>query len=215
VFNITHIIQSSSAIFSLLLIGGIIFTESGIPVGFFLPGDTMLFSAGFFASQHYIPLGWLLIVVVVAKVLGGAVGYLIGKKTGPRLFNRKDSFFFRKDYLDSAESFYEKHGAKTIVLGQFIPVIRTFAPIVAGIGKMNKKRFYFFNFIGAVLWALITVLLGFWIGHRVHNIDKYLLPIVIAAMIFSFAPAGWHLFGKKENRQQIIKSVKKKVSRKS
>ena len=189
--------------------------SSEIPVGFFLPGDTLLFSAGFFAAQHYIPLGWLIIVVIAAKTIGGAIGYLIGEKAGRKLFTKKNSFFFRKDYLDSAESFYEKHGGKTVLLGQFLPIIRTFTPIVAGIGKMNKKRFYFFNVIGAVFWALITILTGYWLGHRIHNIDKYLLPLIVAAMIFSFAPAGWHLFGKRENRNRIIASIKAKRTKKS
>lgn len=214
-FDINHIVQSSGALVSLLVIGGIIFAESGIPIGFFLPGDTMLFSAGFFAAQHYLPLGWLIVVVVIAKILGSAVGYMIGEKAGRKLFKKEDSILFRKDYLVSAEAFYDKHGGKTVLIGQFLPVIRTFTPIVAGIGKMQKRKFYTFNILGALLWAFITILLGFWLGHKIHNIDKYLLPVVIAAMVFSFAPAGWHLFGKKDSRQKLLNSVKKRKSKSS
>jgi membrane-associated protein len=207
-FNINNTIQHSGAIISLLLIGGIIFTESGIPFGFFLPGDTMLFTAGFFAAQGYLPIAGLIIVVIIAKIAGGAVGYGIGNEAGKKLFTKKSSFFFRKDYLDSAESFYEKHGGKTVTLGQFLPVVRTFAPIVAGASKMNIKKFYTYNVIGAVLWALIIPLLGYWLGHKIHNIDKYLLPIIVIATVFSFTPAAWHLFGKRDNREKIINNYK-------
>jgi membrane-associated protein len=208
-FDINHIIQHSGSLISLLLIAGIIFTESGIPIGFFLPGDTMLFTAGFFAAQHYLPISGLIIVVIVAKVIGSAVGYSIGSHTGEKLFKKDSSLFFRKDYLETAEKFFDRNGGKTVTLGQFLPVVRTFAPIIAGISKMNIKKFYYYNILGAVLWASLIPLLGFWLGHKVHNIDKYLLPIVIVATIFSFAPAVWHLFGKRTNRQKIINLYKK------
>lgn len=213
-FNINHSIQHSGSVVSLLLIAAIIFTESGIPIGFFLPGDTLLFTAGFFAAQHYLPISGLIIVVIIAKVLGGTVGYGIGTQAGKTLFNKEGSFFFRKDYLDSAASFYEKHGGKTVTLGQFLPVVRTFAPIVAGASRMNKQKFFYFNVIGAVVWAILLPLLGFWLGHKIHNIDKYLLPVVIIATIFSFTPAAWHLFGKRESRQKIVNAYKKKRSAK-
>ncbi|HUC95969.1 MAG TPA: DedA family protein [Candidatus Saccharimonadia bacterium] len=200
--NIAHIIQSHSHIISLLIIGAIIFTESGIPVGFFLPGDTLLFTAGFFASQHYLPILGLILVVIVAKILGSIVGFYIGDKAGRKLFNKPNSFLFRKDYLNSAEAFYKKHGGKTVALGQFLPVVRTFSPIVAGVGKMDYKKFMFYNLLGALVWSTLIPLFGFWLGHRVTNIDKYLIPIVIAATIFSFAPAAWHLFGQHRKKSK-------------
>lgn len=209
-FNVNHIIQHSGSAVGLLLIAGIIFVESGLPFGFFLPGDTLLFTAGFFAAQHYLPISGVIIVVFVAQVLGSNLGYILGLHAGKRLFNRDSSFFFRKDYLDSAEAFYEKHGGKTVTLGQFIPVVRTFAPIVAGVSEMSRRKFIYFNLIGALLWALIIPLLGYWLGHKVHNIDKYLLPIVIAATVFSFTPAAWHLFGKREARQRLVDNYKNK-----
>jgi membrane-associated protein len=198
VLNITHIIQNHSQYISLLIIAGIIFTESGIPIGFFLPGDTLLFTAGFFASKNYLSIYWLILIVLVAKVLGSLVGYYIGDKTGRKLFTKKESFFFRKDYLDSAESFYMKHGGKAVAIGQFIPVVRTFSPIVAGVSEMKFKRFMFFNFIGAICWAVIIPILGYSLGQKVGNIDKYLLPIVLLATLFSFAPAAWHLYGNRK-----------------
>jgi membrane-associated protein len=213
--NINHIIQNSGALVSLLIIGTIIFVESGIPFGFFLPGDTLLFTAGFFAAQHYLPISGLIITVFIAQVVGSNLGYILGFHAGKKLFSKESSFFFRKDYLDSAEAFYEKHGGKTVTLGQFLPVVRTFAPIVAGVSKMNRQKFVYFNLIGAFLWALIIPLLGFWLGHRIHNIDKYLLPIIIIATVFSFTPAAWHLFGKRDSRKKFIESYKnRKVNKK-
>ena len=197
-FNVAHIIQSHSQLISLLIIAGIIFTESGIPIGFFLPGDTLLFTAGFFASKNYLNIFALFSVVIVAKILGGLVGYYIGDQTGRKLFTKKNSLFFRRDYLDDAEAFYEKNGGKAVILGQFLPIVRTFSPVIAGIGEMKFKRFMFYNFIGAFMWAIIVPLLGLWLGHRITNIDKYMLPIIIIAMIISFAPAIWHLFRKRK-----------------
>jgi len=207
-FNINHIFTSSGSAVGLIAIAVIIFLESGIPVGFFLPGDTMLFTAGFFASQHYLPIWGIILVVILAEVAGSNIGYEIGKRAGRKLFNKEESFLFRKDYLDSAESFYEKHGGKTVLMGQFIPVVRTFAPVVAGISVMNRRKFVIFNLIGAILWGFSVPLLGFWLGTKVHNIDSYLIPLVILATVFSFAPAGWHLFGKKEARQRLVKAYR-------
>jgi len=188
------------------VIAVIIFVEMGIPFGFFLPGDTLLFTAGFFAAQHYIPILGLIIVVAIAAIAGCNLAYEIGRRTGPKLFNRESSFLFRKDNLISAEAFYEKHGRKTVTLGNFLPVVRTFAPIVAGVGNMNRRKFFIFNLLGAVLWAVILPLLGFWLGHKIHNIDKYLLPLIIVATVFSFAPAGWHLFGKSRTHKKHAKT---------
>ncbi|HUY53225.1 MAG TPA: VTT domain-containing protein [Candidatus Dormibacteraeota bacterium] len=192
--NIANIIQSHSQLISLLIISAIIFTESGIPIGFFLPGDTLLFTAGFFASQRYINIVALIIVVIIAKILGGVVGYYIGDQTGRKLFTKKDSLFFRKDYLESAEVFYRKHGGKAVVLGQFVPIVRTFSPVVAGFSEMFFKSFMFFNFLGAFIWAVALPLLGYWLGHRITNIDKYILPIVALAVIGTLIPIIWHLF---------------------
>jgi membrane-associated protein len=200
--NVANIIQSHSQVISLLIIWAIIFTESGIPIGFFLPGDTLLFTAGFFASKSYINIFALICVVIVAKILGGIVGYIIGDQTGRKLFTKKDSLFFRRDYLKSAEVFYQKNGGKAVILGQFLPVIRTFSPIIAGFSEMLFKKFMLYNFLGAFLWAIIVPALGYWLGRKVTNIDKYMLPIIIIAMLISFAPALWHLFGKRKKTEK-------------
>lgn len=203
-FNINHLLIASGHIVSLLVIGSFVFLESGIPVGFFLPGDTMLFSAGFFASQHLLSIEWLIVVVIVGKILGSAMGYELGDRAGRKLFNKPNSMFFRKDYLVQAEKFYEKHGGKAIAVGQFFPVVRTFSPIVAGIGKMNKLKFYFFNSLGAISWGGGVVILGYILGKKIPNIDKYLLPAVILATIITFGPALYHLLKVKEHRDRLL-----------
>jgi membrane-associated protein len=189
VLDVEAIIQSGG----LLLIGAIIFAESGLLAGFFLPGDTLLFTAGFFAAQDKLPLLWLLLIVVAAAFAGYEVGYHVGAKFGKRLFRKKDGVIFRQEYLEKSEVFYEKHGGKTIMLSRFIPIVRTFAPIVAGIGDMPRKRFTFFNIAGGAVWGVGVVLLGYVLGSKVPNIDHYLLPIILAAMFFSFSPTIYHL----------------------
>lgn len=191
--NAAHILQSHGQVISLLIIAAIIFAESAILLGFWLPGDTLLFTAGFFASKGYINIYALSVVIIVSEIIGACLGYYIGEKTGRKLFSRKDSFFFRKEYLEKAEKFYNKNGGKAVVLGQFIAVVRTFSPAIAGLSEMKFKKFLTYNFIGAVSWAIIVPILGYQLGHKITNIDKYILPIVIISAIFAFAPALWHL----------------------
>ncbi len=138
------IIQSGGV----LLVAAIVFAESGLLVGFFLPGDTLLFSAGFFAAQGKLPLGWLLIAIVLAAIIGDNVGYSIGKRTGHKIFKKKDGILFRQEYITRANAFYELHGGKTITLARFVPIVRTFAPVIAGVAHMDRRRFMFFNIIG-------------------------------------------------------------------
>lgn len=199
VFDVTHIIESGG----LLLITFIIFAESGLLVGFFLPGDTLLFSAGFFAGEGKLPLGWLILLSALAALAGYEAGYQIGHHFGKRLFRKKDGIIFRQEYLKQSEVFYEKHGGKTVMLSRFIPIIRTFAPIVAGIGNMSKARFTVFNVLGGIVWVSGVVLLGKWLGSKIPNIDHYLLPIILLAMIISFAPTVYHLLKDDKIRQAI------------
>lgn len=189
VLDVQHLIESGG----LLLITAIIFAESGLLFGFFLPGDTLLFSAGFFASQGKLPLGWLLFLVIAAAVAGYHVGYHIGRKFGPKLFSKPNGVMFRQEYLVRSETFYKKHGGKTIFLSRFVPVVRTFAPIVAGMGNMDLKRFTLFNILGAVVWGAGVTILGYGLGSRIPNVDHYLLPIILAAMVISFGPTLYHL----------------------
>ncbi len=177
----------------LLLITAIVFAESGLLLGFFLPGDTLLFSAGFFASQGKLPLGWLILLIVAAAVAGYYSGYRIGRKFGPHLFSKPNGILFRREYLERSEAFYKKHGGKTIFLSRFIPVVRTFAPVVAGMGRMPLGKFNKFNIMGAAVWGAGVTLLGAWLGSRIPNVDRYLLPVILFAMAISFGPSAYHL----------------------
>ena len=172
---------------------GIIFAESGLFIGFFLPGDSLLFTAGFLASQGYLNIWVLVLLTFVAAVLGDNFGYAFGKKIGPAIFKRDDSVFFHKDHLEKAKIFYQHNGPKTIVLARFLPVIRTFAPIVAGAGQMEYRVFVFFNILGGFLWAVGLSLLGYFLGNVIPGIDQYLIPIILAIIILSSLPTVVHL----------------------
>jgi membrane-associated protein len=139
----------------------IIFAETGLLVGFLLPGDSLLVTVGIVAWTADWPLHWLILLLAVAAIFGNNCGYTIGAKAGPRLFTRDESFFFRKSYLLQAHAFYERHGGKTIILAQFVPIIRTFAPVVAGIGKMSRRRFVAFTVVGAALWVGSMLSIGY------------------------------------------------------
>ena len=208
-FDVKHLIESGG----LLLIGLIVFAESGMLVGFFMPGDTLLFTAGFFASQGKLPLLWLILIIIAAAIIGDNVGYTIGKRAGPRIFRKKDGILFRHEYIERAEVFYEKHGGKTILFARFVPIVRTFAPMVAGVGKMPRKRFVLFDTVGAALWGAGITLLGFWLGRRIPNIDRYLLPAVLLATILSFGPSLYHIFKDKKTRAFMWQKVKRLVQR--
>ena len=187
----------------------IIFAESGLLIGFFLPGDSLLFTAGFLASQNIFDIKALSILCFIAAVTGDSLGYAIGHKLGRRLFRRKDSFFFHPDHLLRAEKFYEKHGKKTIILARFLPVIRTFAPVVAGIGSMKYKTFLAYNIIGGFLWAVLLPLAGFYLGKSVPNVDKYLLPIIGLIIVFSVLPQAISVFRNERARKHIFAVILK------
>ena len=171
----------------------IIFAESGLLIGFFLPGDSLLFTAGFLASQGIFDIGILALICFIGAVVGDSVGYTFGHRVGRKLFNKKDSRFFHKENLLKAEKFYEEHGKKTIILARFLPVIRTFAPIVAGIGSMEYKTFLSFNIIGGFLWAVGLTVGGFLLGSLIPGVDKYLLPIILGIIVLSVLPQAVHL----------------------
>jgi membrane-associated protein len=166
----------------------IVFAESGLFFGFFLPGDSLLFTAGLLASQGYFGITLLVLLSTLGAVLGDQVGYLFGKKVGPKIFTRDDSFYFKKKYIADAENFYQKYGKKTIILARFVPIIRTFVPILAGVGKMNYRTFFTFNIIGGVLWGLGIPLLGYFLGENIPNVDTYLIPILLFIIIASVTP---------------------------
>lgn len=169
-------------------IWAVIFSESGLLIGVFFPGDSVLFTAGFLASQGYFNLETLVAGCFIAAVLGDNVGYAFGKKVGHKFFQKDDSFFFHKDNVVKAKAFYEKHGGKTIILARFIPGVRTLAPIIAGIGEMHYRTFFIFNLIGGVLWAIGLSLIGYYLGSLIPGADKYILLIVGVIIVLSVLP---------------------------
>ena len=181
-----------------LAIWSIVFAESGLLIGFFLPGDSLLFAAGFLASQDYLNIFALVIGCFICAVVGDNVGYATGKHFGHKLFSREDSMFFHKNHIVKAQEFYEQHGKKAIVLARFLPVIRTFAPIVAGIGNMHYAAFLKFNLLGGLAWTSILSILGFVLGKSIPDVDKYLLPITLAIVVISLIPSLLHLLPERE-----------------
>jgi len=166
----------------------IVFLESGVFFGFFLPGASMLFTGGLLASQGYFN-PWVLIpLVTVAAILGDNAGYWFGNKVGIRLFLKPDSRFFRHEHVERAKRFYDKHGVRTVVLARFVPIVRTFVPIIAGVVKMDYRIFFSFNVIGALAWATGVTFLGYYLGEKVPFIQHYLTPIVIVIVIASLVP---------------------------
>ena len=187
----------------------IIFAESGLLIGFFLPGDSLLFTAGFLASQGFFDITILCLLTFIAAVAGDSVGYTFGHKVGRRLFQKPESTFFHPDHLKRAEDFYEKHGKKTIIFARFLPVVRTFAPIVAGIGKMEYKTFLTYNLIGGFLWAVCITLAGYFLGSLIPDVDKYLLPIIVLIVIVSILPQTIHMLRDDKMRESLFTLAKK------
>jgi membrane-associated protein len=177
----------------LLGVWGIVFAESGLLIGFFLPGDSLLFTAGFLASQGFLNLPLLCVGCFAAAVAGDSVGYAFGSRVGRRLFQRDDSIFFHRNNLLRAEVFYQQHGKKAIILARFIPVVRTFAPIVAGMGHMEYRTFLAYNLVGGAVWGIGVPLAGYQLGSMIPDIDRYLLPIIGLIIIVSLAPPALHL----------------------
>ena len=184
-------------------LSGIIFAESGLLIGAVLPGDSVLFTAGFLASQGFFNIWLLTPMTFIAAVTGDSVGYAFGQKVGKKLFQKEDNIFFHKKNLIRAQKFYEKHGGKTITIARFLPFVRTFAPIVAGMGDMPYKKFLFYNIIGGFLWAVCIPFAGYFLGSTIPNVDKYLLPIIVAIIFLSIAPTAIHLILEKRHDNEL------------
>ncbi len=173
----------------LAMICAIVFAETGLMIGFFLPGDSLLVTAGVFAAAGLMDVTSLLILVSLCAITGDQLGYYIGQKTGQALFTREDSLLFKRSHVLKAQAFYEKYGAKTIVIARFVPIVRTFAPVIAGVGKMNYRRFITYNVTGGILWVFSMVLTGYLLASAVPNINEH-IHVVIAVVIFlSLLPA--------------------------
>jgi len=199
IFDITYLIHAVG----LPGILAIIFAESGLFFGFFLPGDSLLFSAGFLASQGLLNFPVLLFGCMIASVSAGFIGYWFGLTVGHKLFEKADSLFFRKKHLEDTKRFFEKYGNKTVVLAHFVPIIRTFAPIFAGIGEMNFYYFTIWNVLGGVIWPAIFIIGGFYLGRLIPGIEKYLLLIVFIIVILSVIPGLYEWYKNKKVKKVV------------
>ena len=172
----------------------IIFAETGLLIGFFLPGDSLLFTAGFLASQGHLDIALLVLVCFVAAVIGDATGYAFGDRVGRRLFTRPESRLFKPEHLLKAESFFTRHGGKAIIFARFIPIVRTFVPVVAGVGSMPYRNFLTYNVVGALAWAVGVPLAGYWLGSAIPSAEHYLEPIIIGIIAVSILPTVIHVW---------------------
>lgn len=166
----------------------IVFAETGLLIGFFLPGDSLLVTAGFFAAAGFFDIVLLNAILICAAIIGDAVGYTVGARLGKSLYARNDSFFFRKSHLRKAQAFYDKHGGKTIVFARFVPVVRTFAPVVAGAAGMPYRRFALYNIAGGVLWVLGLTLAGYFLGKTIPDVDKHIALVIGVIVLLSLIP---------------------------
>jgi membrane-associated protein len=190
-----------------LLVCGIVFAETGLLVGFFLPGDSMLFTAGLLVATDTIKFNvWLLaLLIVIAAIIGNQTGYLIGSKAGPAIFNKPNSRLFKRENVENAHAFFEKHGGKALILARFVPIIRTFVPVIVGVAQMNKKKFFLFNVIGAALWGGGVTLLGYLLGDKVPWVRDNLDIIFIAIVLVSVIPIGIEILRGLSAKRQAAK----------
>ena len=189
VYNVPELIRIGGLIGLIV----IVFAETGLLVGFFLPGDSLLITAGLFAARGDLSLPLLIVTLIPAAILGNATGYQIGKRTGKTLYSRPDSLLFRREHLRMTHEYYERHGGKTIIIAQFAPILRTFAPVVAGVAEMGYRRFASYNIIGAILWIASMTLTGYLLGNIIPGIDKRIDVLVMVVVAISLLPAliGW------------------------
>jgi membrane-associated protein len=216
-FDFIQFAQTAGPIAALLIVAAIIFAESGLLIGFFLPGDSILFTLGFLIQGTNsftldLNIHLTILFLFMAAVLGDNVGYLFGRKLGPKLFTKPNSLLFRQENVQKAQDFYNKHGGKTIIIARFIPIVRTFAPLIAGVAKMNHRTFMAYNLIGGALWTAGITYLGYFLGKLLQglgvDIDVILLPIVAIILIASVAPALYHLLKDKKQRQALWNATK-------
>ncbi len=206
-----HLLHQLTDVETLVRVGGltamtgIIFAETGLMVGFFLPGDSLLVTAGVFAAAGHLSIWWLNALLMAAAIVGDTVGYWIGRKTGPALFKRPRSLLFNPEHLKRAHDFYERHGGKTIILARFMPIVRTFAPVVAGMGRMNYRRFLSFNVFGGIGWVLSMTLIGFYLGQ--FRWVRTNIEVVIVIVVFLSILPGIIAFV----REKLKKSVKRET----
>lgn len=194
----------------LLGIFGIVFAESGLLIGFVLPGDSFLVAAGFLASQDYFGILPLVTATFLGALLGDSFGYGFGRKAGPAIFTREDSLIFHKDNLLRAARFYEMYGGITIIVARFMPFVRTFSPILAGVGKMRYGKFFFFSITGCALWAIGLPLVGFFLGKFIPGIEHYFAYIILLIVALSIAPPALGVLMRKDERNRLLELIRKK-----
>lgn len=187
----------------------IVFAETGLLIGFFLPGDSLLFTAGILAAQGYLHIGFLLFLLTAAAIIGDSIGYTIGRRLGPKVFSKDESLLFNKKHIQTAQDFFDKHGPKTIILARFVPIVRTFAPTIAGVGKMRYGKFVTYNIIGGLLWIFSITLLGYYLGKKVANIDRYIIPGILLIILLSISPYLKSFFTNPEVRREIFQHLRK------
>jgi membrane-associated protein len=180
----------------------VVFAETGLLVGFFLPGDSLLFTAGLLVATGVIdtPVWLLAVLVFVAAFVGDQTGYLIGRKAGPRIFNRPDSRLFKQEYVDKTYAYFDRYGARTIVIARFVPIVRTFAPVAAGVGRMDYRTFATYNVFGALLWGVGVTLLGYWLG-QIEFVRHYIEPILLGIIALSLVPVAVELLRARSSRR--------------
>lgn len=200
--------------FGLIGIAIVIFIESGFPFGFFLPGDSLLFAAGLLAAKGNFPIWIAIFMIFFANFTGVTIGYWTGKGLGKRWLKKEDGLIFRHEYVEKAEEFYAKHGGKAIILGRFIPAVRSFVPMVAGVANMSYRRLMFFNAIGAIIWASSVTLVGYfagaWLERRGISIEVLILPVFIVIIVLSFAAPIAHALSNPKMRAKIFKKFSRK-----
>ncbi len=188
----------------------IVFSETGLLAGFFLPGDSLLVTAGVLCAVEGVLNIWMLNgVLIAAAILGDTAGYWIGYHLGPKIFNREDSIFFHKNHVIRTQKFYEKYGPKTIVIARFVPIVRTFAPTVAGVGKMSYARFLTYNVLGGIGWVLSMTLSGFFLGHSIPDLEKHIHWVILIVIILSFLPILKEFLDAQKARKKVVPPASK------
>jgi membrane-associated protein len=202
--NVHEIIQTGG----LLAIAAIIFAESGLLVGFFLPGDSLLLAAGLFAANGHLPIGWLVPIVIISAIVGYEVGYVIGERAGPRVFKRSDGILFREEYVGRTEQFFNKYGPLTVLLARFVAHVRTFISVIAGASHMDRRSYTIYNILGAILWGGGLTLLSYWLGKNVPDFENYIVWSVIITLLILYTFGAWKLAQTPEKRRNLKKGIK-------
>lgn len=205
--NVNEILQAGGV----LAVAAILFAETGLLVGFFLPGDTLLIAAGIFAADQKIHLLFLLPASAIAAIAGYQVAYKIGEKAGPRFFRRKGGVLFRNEYIEKTEELVERYGNRAILIARFIVVVRTIVPLIAGMGKMNKRKFLVINIAGGLLWTTSVIMASYWVGSKIPNIDHYVVILLVLAMVLTSGSVLYGLLKSRAKRKELVSALREEL----